>query len=125
MNLLLDTHALIWALENNPTLSDNARDAIVNGENMVFVSSASAWEISIKQAMGKLKVPDNLREEIKLHRFTPLSINFEHAQLAGELPDIHKDPLDRMLIAQAIIEKLTLITRDSQIAQYDVNFLKA
>jgi PIN domain nuclease of toxin-antitoxin system len=125
MNLLLDTHALIWALENNPTLSDNARDAIVNGENMVFVSSASAWEISIKQAMGKLKVPDNLREEIKLHRFTQLRINFEHVQLAGQLPDIHKDPFDRMLIAQAIIEKLTLITRDSQIAQYDVNFRKA
>lgn len=125
MNLLLDTHTLIWALENNSTLSSNARDAIIDGKNMVFVSSASAWEISIKKAMGKLKVPNNLREEIELHRFTQLNINFEHAHLAGELPDIHKDPFDRMLIAQAIIEKLTLVTRDSLIAQYKVNLLKA
>ena len=125
MNLLLDTHTLIWALENNSTLSNNARDAIIDGKNMVFVSSASAWEISIKKTMGKLNVPDNLREEIELHRFTQLNMNFEHTQLAGKLPDIHKDPFDRMLIAQAIIEKLTLVTRDSQIAQYKVNLLKA
>ena len=125
MNLLLDTHVLIWSLENNATLSGDARDAIVDGKNIVFVSSVSAWEISIKKAMGKLKVPDNLQEEIGLHRFTPLNINFEHAKLAGELPNIHQDPFDRMLIAQTIIEKLTLVTRDNLIAQYDVNLLKA
>ena len=125
MNLLLDTHVLIWSLENNATLSGDARDAIIEGKNIVFVSSVSAWEISIKKAMGKLKVPDNLQEEVGLHRFTPLNINFEHAKLAGELPNIHKDPFDRMLIAQTIIEKLTLVTRDSLIAQYNVNFLKA
>jgi len=125
VNLLLDTHTLIWALENHPALSGNARDAIIDGHNMVFVSSVSAWEISIKKAMGKLKAPDNLAEEIKLHRFTQLKINFDHAKLAGELPDIHKDPFDRMLTAQAIIEKLTLVTRDSQIAKYDVSLLKA
>ncbi len=67
MNLLLDTHVLIWALENSPMLSDEARDAIIDGKNMIFVSSASAWEISIKKAMGKLKAPDNLDEEIELH----------------------------------------------------------
>lgn len=125
MNLLLDTHALIWALENHPALSGNAKDKIIDGHNMVFVSSASVWEISIKKAMGKLIAPDNLTEEIKLHRFTQLNINFDHAKLAGELPDIHKDPFDRMLIAQAKIEKLTLVTRDSQIAKYDVTLLKA
>ncbi len=125
MNLLLDTHVLIWALENNSTLSDNARAAIIDGENLVFISSASVWEISIKKTLGKLKVPDNLTEEIKLHRFTQLTMNFEHAQLAGELPDIHKDPFDRMLIAQAIIEKLTLVTRDSLFSKYDVNLLTA
>ena len=76
-------------------------------------------------AMGKLKSPDNLVEEIKLHRFTQLNINFEHALLAGKLPDIHKDPFDRMLIAQAINEKLILVTRDRLIAQYDVDLLKA
>ncbi|MFK5949015.1 MAG: type II toxin-antitoxin system VapC family toxin [Methylococcales bacterium] len=125
MNFLLDTHTLIWALENNPTLSESAHDAIIKGENMIFVSSASAWEISIKKAIGKLQAPDNLYQEIKLHRFTELKINFEHAQLAGKLPDIHKDPFDRMLIAQAMIEKLTFITRDKLIAQYNVNCLTA
>ena len=125
MNYLLDTHTLIWTLENNPTLSQKARNAIVAGENVIFVSPVSAWEISIKKANGKLDVPDNLYEEIKLHRFTELKINFTHAQLAGSLPDIHKDPFDRMLISQAIIEKLTLITRDNQIAQYKVNCLTA
>lgn len=125
MNLLLDTHALIWALENNPKLSGATRDAIVDGSNMVFVSSASAWEIGIKKAMGKLKAPDNLFEEIQLHRFTPLNINFDHAQLAGKLPEIHKDPFDRMLIAQAMIEKLYLVSRDDIMTQYDVKLIRA
>ncbi len=124
MNVLLDTHILIWALENNPRLSENARDAITAGSNMVFVSTASAWEISIKQSIGKLKVPDNLLEELLAHRFSLLDINAEHAQLAGELPLIHKDPFDRMLVAQAKIEKLTLISTDPHIAQYEVKLLK-
>ena len=125
MNILLDTHVLIWALENNPGLSDSARESITRAGNMVFVSSVSVWEIAIKKAMGKLETPDNLQQEIALHRFTPLQINYDHAELAGKLPDIHKDPFDRMLIAQAIIEKLTLVTRDKAIAQYDVNILAA
>lgn len=123
MNLLLDTHILIWTLENNPVLSDNIRREIINGENMIFVSTASVWEISIKMSMGKLQVPDNLLEELDSHRFTLLNINFEHAQLAGKLPLIHKDPFDRMLIAQTILEKLTLVSNDQLIAQYDVKLL--
>ncbi len=125
MNILLDTHVLIWALENNPGLSVGARDSITRAENMVFVSSVSVWEIGIKRNLGKFEAPDNLQEEIKLHRFTPLPINYDHAELAGKLPDIHRDPFDRMLIAQAIIEKLTLVTRDKLIARYDVNTLIA
>ena len=125
MNLLLDTHVLIWALENNPTLSEIAANSIIDGSNMVFVSAASVWEIGIKRNIGKLETPDNLLEEIKLHRFTPLHINHDHAQLAGKLPDINKDPFDRILIAQAIIEKFTLVTRDQWIAEYDVAILKA
>jgi len=124
MNVLLDTHILIWALENNPTLSENARNAITAGRNMVFVSSVSVWEISIKISIGKLKVPDNLLEELLSHRFSLLDINAEHAQLAGALPLIHKDPFDRMLVAQAKIEKLTLISVDPHIAQYEVKLLK-
>ena len=125
MNILLDTHVLIWALENNPTLSDLSRNSIINGSNQVFVSSVSVWEIGIKRNLGKLDTPDNLLEEIQEHRFTPLHVNLEHAQLAGTLPNIHKDPFDRMLVAQAIIEKLTLVTRDELIPKYDVRTLKA
>lgn len=124
MNVLLDTHILIWALENNPSLSKKARNAIITGGNMVFVSSASVWEISIKKSIGKLRVPDNLLEELIAHRFNLLNISAEHAQLAGELPMIHKDPFDRMLVAQAKIEKLTLISNDPMIAQYKVKLLR-
>ena len=74
MNILLDTHVLIWALENNPTLSDATRNSKVMASNMVFVSAVSIWEIGIKRSLGKLEVPDNLTEEIKSHRFTPLNI---------------------------------------------------
>jgi PIN domain nuclease of toxin-antitoxin system len=91
---------------------------------MIFVSAVSAWEISIKKAMGKLNVPDNLTEEIKYKRFTPLNINFDHAKLAGELPHFHKDPFDRLLIAQSIIEKLVFITNDQKISQYQVDLLE-
>lgn len=125
MNLLLDTHALIWALENNPTLNPTAREAIINGNNMVFVSAASVWEISIKQALGKLEVPANLLDEISLHRFTLLDINAFHADKAGKLPPIHHDPFDRVLIAQAQLENLVLVTRDGFIPQYDIRTIKA
>ena len=124
MNLLLDTHVLIWALENNPILSGQARKAIIDGENFVFISAVTTWEISIKKAMGKLKSPDNLLDEIRLHRFTPLNITLEHALLAGKLPLIHKDPFDRMLIAQTMIEKLTLVTKDKLIAQYEISIIE-
>ena len=125
MNLLLDTHVLIWTLENNPTLSDMATSAIVDGNNLVFVSSASVWEIGIKKNIGKLETPDNLLEEMESHRFTPLAINHKHAQLAAKLPAIHKDHFDRLLIAQAIIEKLILVTRDKVLAGYSASLMEA
>ena len=123
MNLLLDTHTLIWALEDNPSLSELARVAIVDGENMVFVSAVSVWEISIKKTLGKLEAPDTLLDEIERIRFTPLDITLEHADRAGKLPAIHMDPFDRMLIAQAQSEQLTLITRDAEIQKYQVRCL--
>jgi len=93
--------------------------------NLVFASAVSVWEISVKQAMGKLHVPDNLIEEIQIHRFTPLEIHLPHAYLAGRLPAIHKDPFDRMLIAQSILEKLTIVTRDQIMSHYDVTVVRA
>ena len=112
-------------MENNPTLSKEAANCIVDGRNMVFASAASVWEIGIKMALGKLEAPDNLLEEIRMHRFTPLPMTLEHAQLAGKLPDIHKDPFDRMPVAQAMIEKLTLATRDKLIVEYEIKSIKA
>ena len=125
MNLLLDTHTLIWALSDNPELTAAAREAIVEGNNIVFVSAASVWEISIKRALGKLDAPDTLLEEIERHRFTALEIALEHADLAGKLPPIPFDPFDRMLIAQAQSEQLTLVTRDAEIQKYAVHCLIA
>ena len=125
MNLLLDTHTLIWALENNPTLSEPARKAILENSNLVYVSAVSAWEMSIKQALGKLKIPSNLAQEMEQHRFTELKITIEHSQRAGNLPAIHQDPFDRMLVAQAQIEGLVLVTRDSIIPKYSVKALMA
>lgn len=125
MNLLLDTHTLIWALENNPTLSAAAHDAIIDGENTVYVSAVSVWEISIKRALGKLDAPDTLLKEIARHRFTPLEIALAHADLAGKLPPLHLDPFDRMLIAQAQSEQLILVTRDADIQKYPVHCLVA
>lgn len=125
MNLLLDTHTLIWALEDNPRLSTASREAIVNPDNIVFVSAVSVWEISIKKALGKLEAPDTLLEEIERIRFTPLEITLAHGDRAGKLPPIHPDPFDRMLIAQAQSEQLTLVTRDLEIQKYQVQCLMA
>lgn len=102
-----------------------ARDAIVDGNNIVFVSAVSVWEISIKKTLGKLEAPDTLLEEIERHRFTPLEITLEHGERAGKLPPIHMDPFDRMLVAQAQAEQLTLVTRDVEIQKYPVQYLTA
>ena len=125
MNLLLDTHAFLWALDNSPQLSESARTAIVDGNNIVFVSAATAWEISIKKAIGKLIVPQgSYLAELRAHRFTPLDITTEHALAVANLPNYHKAPFDRLLIAQALLERLTLVTRDARIMQYAVPFIE-
>jgi PIN domain nuclease of toxin-antitoxin system len=125
MNLLLDTHVFLWAVDDNPNLSPVAREAIVDGHNIVYVSAATAWEISIKRAIGKLKIPESdYLEELRLHRFMPLSITTEHALAVENLPSHHKDPFDRMLIAQAQEEKLTFVTRDPRIKAYDVRIIE-
>ena len=125
MNLLLDTHPLLWWLEDNPTLSEKARNVIADVGNVVFVSAASAWEIAIKKSLGKLEVPDDLDEVVKANGFEELPIGIPHALAVGALPPHHKDPFDRMLIAQAKIEHLTLVTRDESVKQYGIPFLQA
>lgn len=125
MNLLLDTHAFLWAIDDNPNLSQEARAAITDGNNIVFVSAATAWEISIKKAIGKLTVPrGSYLDELSVHRFMPLDITTEHALAVENLPQHHQDPFDRLLIAQAQIEKLTLVTRDPRIKQYTVQVIE-
>jgi PIN domain nuclease of toxin-antitoxin system len=124
-HLLLDTHTLIWALEDNPQLSAAAREAIIDGNNIVFVSAVSVWEISINKARGKLEAPDTLLEEIERLRFTPPDIGLAHADRAGKLPSIHMDPFDRMLIAQAQAEQLTLVTRNADIQKYQMHCVVA
>jgi PIN domain nuclease of toxin-antitoxin system len=125
MNLLLDTHALIWWLEDNPSLSKEARVAIAAPENIVFVSAVNALEITIKKAIGKLKTPDNLEEEIAINLFQPLPITIPHALAVGNLPLHHNDPFDRLLIAQAMVEGLILVTRDDNQKKYGVPFIEA
>jgi len=125
MNLLLDTHVLLWWLEDNPVLSDKARAAISDGKRGVFVSAASAWEIAIKKALGKLEAPDDLEAALPANAFQALPISMAHALTAGALPAYHGDPFDRMLVAQAMLENLTLVTRDENIARYNVPVLWA
>lgn len=125
MHLLLDTHTLIWWLAKNPTLSGEAIDAIANPDNLVFVSAASAWEIAIKKSLAKLQAPDDLAEQITEKRFTPLAISINHALTIEKLPLHHQDPFDRILIAQAIWDKLTIITRDRKFISYDIDIIKS
>jgi len=124
MNLLLDTHAFLWVVDDSPALSREARREISNGRNLVFVSAATAWEIAIKQLLGKLRAPfADYLEELRLNRLMTLDITSEHAIAVGRLPLHHKDPFDRMLVAQAQVEKLTIVTHDRRIRAYDVRVI--
>ncbi|MEU8237673.1 type II toxin-antitoxin system VapC family toxin [Actinoplanes missouriensis] len=123
MNLLLDTHVVIWWLADDPTLTSEVKDAL-DRELNVYVSAATVWEVSIKQALGKLGPPE-LPELIRDCSFQPLAITADHGIAAGRLPLHHRDPFDRILVAQAQVEGLTLVTRDTQIQKYDVPVLVA
>jgi PIN domain nuclease of toxin-antitoxin system len=125
VRLLLDTHALLWALGDADELERTARSAIVDPENSVLVSAASAWEISIKKALGRLDAPDDLADQLAASHFEPLAITIAHSLAAGALPRHHTDPFDRMLAAQARLEGLTIVTRDKNIARYAVDTLPA
>ena len=124
MRLLLDTHVLIW-WAGRKRVVPAAADAIRSPENEVFVSVASVWEAEIKAASGKLKLTAELAAEPAEHGFSPLDINARHAVAAARLPQHHNDPFDRMLIAQAQLEGLTIVTRDPVFDRYSVAVLRA
>lgn len=123
--MLLDTHVLLWWLGNHPSLDARAASAIADQDSTVFVSAVSAWEISIKRALGKLKAPSDLEARMESHRFEPLPINIAHAMEAGALPRHHDDPFGRMLVAQAGLERLTIVSADPRLDLYGVPTLSA
>jgi PIN domain nuclease of toxin-antitoxin system len=124
VSLLLDTHVVLWWLADDPQLPDEIKDKL-DHEPDVRVSAATIWEIAVKQALGKITAPADLPERIRESGFGELPIDFAHAMAAGRLPPIHRDPFDRMLVAQARCEGLTLVTRDPHCQQYEVAILCA
>ncbi|MEU8012046.1 type II toxin-antitoxin system VapC family toxin [Micromonospora parva] len=123
MNLLLDTHVALWAITGDPTLGTDLLDQLRH-EPDIFLSPVSLWEITVKQATGKLAGPPDLAERVRDMGFRELPVTHAHAIAAGRLPSHHRDPFDRMLVAQAITEGLTLASRDASITLYDVDVLK-
>ena len=122
--LLLDSHVLLWYLGNDPRLSAAVRTRI-DEEPQVFLSVASVWELRIKEALGKLTMPDDLASQLAVASIAPLAITLPHALAAGALPPHHRDPFDRMIIAQAQLEGLTLVTHDARMRPYGVTVLWA
>jgi len=123
VNLLIDAHVFCWWIGDQPKLADEARAAIADPANIVSVSAASVWELAIKRAAGRLEFDGDFREELQTNRFEILPIGIEHALAAATLPHHHNDPFDRMLVAQAQIERLTIVTRDRHIPRYEVRVL--
>ena len=124
MKLLLDSHAFIWWLAEDPKLSDGARQAVADPSSIVHVSAATVWELSIKASLGKLDLDGaDLLEEIEENSFVELSMTARHSLAAATLPRHHDDPFDRMLIAQGQIEGLTIVTRDPVFRAYGIAIL--
>jgi len=125
VKLLLDTHIYLWWLADPAQLADEGRIAITNPRNFVFVSAASIIEIAIKQASGKLKASEPPEAMLESCRFRELPLKIAHASALRSLPPVHKDPFDRLLIAQALAEGMTLLTRDSVLKQYAAPLIAA
>lgn len=123
--LLLDTHVLLWWLGDDPSLGKKARASIMDGYNEVYVSAATTWEISIKKVLGKLNAPDDMDSIVEEEKFKKLPITLYHGQMAGMLPPHHRDPFDRMLVAQAQAEGFTIITSDGMFSIYGVRTMDA
>ena len=126
MRALLDTHTFLWWITDDAWLSAGVRDVVVVGNELLF-SAASGWEIDIKAQLGRLDLPTPLDrfvvEQLATNGFAPLPIRLEHALRVNELPNQHRDPFDRILIAQAQAEGLPILSADPQIARYDVQVI--
>jgi PIN domain nuclease of toxin-antitoxin system len=125
MNLLLDTQVVIWSLAADRRLKATARQSIEDGSNRVWVSAASAWEIEIKTALGKIQVPADLLAQMRAVNFDELAIRIEHALYLHRLPPLHRDPFDRIIVSQALCEGLTLVTTDPIMRSYPVRSIRA
>lgn len=129
MKILLDTHIFLWMFLTPSRISANVESLLKDANNEIFLSSASSWEISIKYGIGKLKLPDPpeiyVPERMKRANFKSLEITHQHALAVADLPQIHKDPFDRLLIAQANIENFTLLSADSIFGKYTVKLIDA
>jgi len=125
MRLLLDTHSLLWALNQPGMLRSDARKAVESEDNVVYVSMASLWECAIKVSIGKLRLPDGFFQALQPAGFEMLTIELQHVEAYSKLPMHHRDPFDRVLVAQAMCEQLILVTRDEEICKYDVSVIPA
>lgn len=127
MRVLLDTHVFLWWIMNSPLLPAVARDIIAEGTNELFFSAASGWEIAIKANCGRLRLPDTperfISEQLALNSISSLPILMSHALRVYQLPNHHRDPFDRLLVAQAQVEDLPIVTLDEAIARYDVRIV--
>jgi PIN domain nuclease of toxin-antitoxin system len=125
MRLLLDAHALLWWLADDPSLDRMARDAIADPANEVVVSAATVWEIAVKRALGKVSAPDGLAEVLGQAGFIEVPVSASDAEQAAGLEPLHRDPFDRMLVAQASRLRAVVVTRDAVFARYGVPTLPA
>jgi PIN domain nuclease of toxin-antitoxin system len=127
VRILLDTHAFVWWVSDSDELSRRARRLIADGANEIFFSAASAWEIAIKSRLRRATLPPDaerfVREQLELNAFQMLPIQVHHALGVASLPALHRDPFDRMLVAQALSEELTLMSRDRRLADYSVRLV--
>jgi PIN domain nuclease of toxin-antitoxin system len=124
VRLLLDTHALLWWISDDDRLSARARALVSDGANEVFVSAVSAWEIVVKAGIGRLEVPEPIDRfvvsQLEANAFHPLAITMRHALGLVSLPDVHRDPFDRLLASQALLDDLTLVSGDRVFESYPV-----
>ncbi|RPJ08140.1 MAG: type II toxin-antitoxin system VapC family toxin [Spirochaetaceae bacterium] len=123
MNCIIDTRVLLWWLSDDPLLPGNLRKIIENTDNICFISAVSIWEISIKSSIVKLEIPGKYLDILRDQGFHDLPIYLEHADNVAKLPFHHRDPFDRLIIAQAMVEELTILTTDEVIPLYKVKTL--